>query len=187
MNQPTLSRIFKSFFKIGLFTFGGGYAMIPLILKELVKEKKWLSEERFYDILGVTQSAPGAMAVNIAAFLGYQISGFTGALIAVLGAVLPSFFIILGIAFFFAGFSDSIVVEKLFNGIRPAVVALVVYAGIGLWRRTLSGKLSYFLVIAVVALNLVLGISPVFLILFSAAVTLLIYKHAGGDAGGHSN
>ena len=146
MNKPKLISIFSTFFKVGLFTFGGGYAMIPIIQKELVKGKGWVSEEHFYDILGVTQSAPGAMSVNIAVLLGYQILGFKGALVATLGAVLPSFLIILGIAVFFVNFSENPLVEKIFNGIRPAVVALVAYAGIRLWQRTLTRKASYFLV-----------------------------------------
>lgn len=181
MNKPKLIQIFATFFKIGLFTFGGGYSMIPIIQKELVK-KEWISEERFYDIFVVTQSAPGAMAVNIAAFLGYQISGFRGALIATLGAVLPSFLVILSIAVFFANFYGNPLVERFFSGIKPAVVALVAYAGIRLWQRTLTRRSSYFLVALVVALNLLLGVSPVFLILLSGAVGFLLYSHPGSTS-----
>ncbi|NLY74113.1 MAG: chromate transporter [Firmicutes bacterium] len=182
MNKPKLISIFSTFFKVGLFTFGGGYAMIPIIQKELVKGKGWVSEEHFYDILGVTQSAPGAMSVNIAVLLGYQILGFKGALVATLGAVLPSFLIILGIAVFFVNFSENPLVEKIFNGIRPAVVALVAYAGIRLWQRTLTRKASYFLVALVVILNLFLGISPVLLILISATAGFFLYKQKRREA-----
>lgn len=178
LNKPKLTQLFITFFKIGLFTFGGGYAMIPIIQKELVK-KEWISEERFYDILGVTQSAPGAMAINIAVFIGHQILGFRGALMATLGAVLPSFMIILSIAIFFANFSGNSLVERFFNGIKPAVVALVAYAGIRLGQKTLTRRSSYFLVAGVVALNLLLGVSPVILILISAAVGLLLYSDTG--------
>lgn len=182
MNKPALIRIFLTFFKIGLFTFGGGYAMIPLIQREIVKKGEWLSEEGFYDVLGVVQSAPGAIAVNISAFLGYQILGFKGALVAILGAVLPSFLIILGIAVFFVNFSENPLIEKIFKGIRPAVVALVAYAGIRLWQRTLTRKSSYFLVALIVILNLFLGISPVFLILISATAGFFLYKQKRREA-----
>ena len=115
---------FSIFFKIGLFTIGGGYAMVPLIQNEVVDRKKWISKEDFIDLLAIAQSAPGVFAVNIAIFIGYKLRKKKGAVVMTLGTVLPSFLIILAIAIFFQQFKEFEIVEKIFKGIRPAVVAL---------------------------------------------------------------
>ena len=120
-----LIELFISIFKIGAFTFGGGYAMIPLIEEEVVKNKGWLSKEEFVDILVVAQSLPGALAVNTSVFLGYKISGIFGAITALLAVVLPSFFIILLIAMFFMQFRSNYYVNAAFKGITAAVPILV--------------------------------------------------------------
>ncbi len=114
-----------TFFRIGLFTIGGGYAMIPLIQQKVVDEKKWVSEEELVDLMAVAQSCPGIFAINIAIFIGYKLKGVTGAVLTALGTALPSFIIILAIALFFQKFRDYTIVEKMFMGIRPAVVALI--------------------------------------------------------------
>ena len=118
-------QLFWTFFKIGSFTIGGGYAMVPIIEEELVRKKKWIDSSEFVDILALSQSAPGILAVNISIVTGYRIRKFTGAVTATLGTVLPSFIIILLIAMFFKQFQDNEVVERIFKGIRPAVVALI--------------------------------------------------------------
>ena len=123
-----LIELFISIFKIGAFTFGGGYAMIPLIEEEVVKNKGWLSKEEFVDILVVAQSLPGALAVNTSVFLGYKISGIFGAITALLAVVLPSFFIILLIAMFFMQFRSNYYVNAAFKGITAAVPILVLIA-----------------------------------------------------------
>ena len=116
--------LFLTFVKIGMFTIGGGYAMIPPIEREVVN-KGWLAKQDFMDLFAVTQSIPGIFAVNISIFVGYKLKKLTGSIICALGTILPSFTIILAIALFFNHFQDNVWVIKIFNGIRPAVVALI--------------------------------------------------------------
>ena len=117
-------QIFSTFAKIGAFTIGGGYAMIPLVRDEIVK-KGWLEEKDFPDIVALSQSAPGLLAVNISIFVGYRLKGTKGSIVATLGSVAPPFLIILIIAMAFTGFQDNPVVVRIFKGIRPVVVALI--------------------------------------------------------------
>ena len=114
--------LFLTFVKIGTFTIGGGYAMLPLIQREVV-DKGWLSKEDFIDLFSVAQSLPGIFAVNISIFVGYKLKKVPGGIVCALGSILPSFFIILAIALFFTHVQDNIWVEKAFKGLRPAVVA----------------------------------------------------------------
>lgn len=107
-----------------MFTIGGGYAMIPLIEREIVK-RQWMTKEDFMQMFAITQSLPGVFAVNISIFVGYRLRGFWGSLVCALGTILPSFVIILIIALFFDKFQDNPYVIRIFNGIRPAVVALI--------------------------------------------------------------
>ena len=116
--------LFLTFVKIGMFTIGGGYAMIPLIEREVVN-RGWLDKNDFIDLFAVTQSLPGIFAVNISIFVGYKLKSIRGSIVCALGTIWPSFFIILLIALFFNKFQDNIWVMKIFNGIRPAVVALI--------------------------------------------------------------
>ncbi|MCI6207964.1 MAG: chromate transporter [Prevotella sp.] len=116
---------FKSFFKIGMFTLGGGYAMIPIIEHEVVDKQKWIERDDFIDIVAVAQSCPGVMAINMSTFVGYRLRRTKGAFCMTLATALPSFLIILAIAMFFKQFEDNAVVESIFRGIRPAVVALI--------------------------------------------------------------
>ena len=116
--------LFLIFIKIGMFTIGGGYAMIPLIEREIVK-RGWISKEDFMDLFAITQSIPGILAVNISIFVGYRLKKLPGSIICALGTILPSFLIILAIALFFNQFQNNVWVIKIFNGIRPAVVALI--------------------------------------------------------------
>ena len=117
--------LLSTFFKIGLFTIGGGYAAIPLIQQKVVEEKQWVSDEELTDLMAVAQSCPGIFAINISIFIGYKQGGVKGAIFSTLGTALPSFIIILLIALVFQQFRDNVVVEKTFRGIRPAVVALI--------------------------------------------------------------
>ena len=106
---------FGIFFKIGAFTIGGGYAMVPLIENEIVTKRKWIAQEDFIDLLAISQSAPGILAVNISIFIGYKLRGIRGSIITALGTILPSFIIILAIALFFHSFKDNPIVERIFN------------------------------------------------------------------------
>ena len=127
--MQSLATIFVSFLKIGMFTFGGGYAMLPLIERELITKRKWIEQKEFLDLLTLAQSVPGPIAVNTSVFVGYKVRGLRGAAAALLGTVTSSFVIILAIAIFFAGIRQNPVVDAAFKGMRPAVVALIVVPG----------------------------------------------------------
>jgi chromate transporter len=180
MKRPPLTKIFFTFLKIGAFTFGGGYAMLPLIRDAVVVKEQWISEEGFVDLIGITQSVPGVLAVNSAIFLGYQIAGLPGAFVATLGAVLPSFFIILALAAFFQEFSANKLVARAFKGIRPAVVALIAHAVFQLGKRAIKNGWALMLMLLVFFLNIFLGVNPVFLLLGSA-LTGLVYASLNKD------
>lgn len=123
--MASLGRIFWSFFKIGTFTIGGGYAMIPLMEKELVDRHAWLSREDFLDLLAISQSMPGIFAANMAASVGQRLRGFAGAVVAVVANILMPILMILVLAMFFRQFADNRIVAAVFRGVRPAVVALI--------------------------------------------------------------
>lgn len=130
-----LWQIFAVFAKIGAFTIGGGYAMIPIIEREM-NRRKWIPEEDLPDIVALSQSAPGVMAVNISIFAGYRMRGIKGSIAATLGSVLPSFLIILLIAMVFSSFKDNPVVIRIFKGIRPVVIALIAVPMINMARKS---------------------------------------------------
>ena len=154
--HPTLPVLFWSFAKIGAFTIGGGYAMVPLIRAELVQRQAWLPDEEFAEILGLSQAAPGAIAINTAVFAGYRLRGLAGALVGCLGVVLPSFVIILAIATMFGRLSRLSLVERMFRGMRPAIVGLILAAVIAMsrsilrtWRQwAVAGALFILIVLA---------------------------------------
>lgn len=131
----SLWKIFLVFAKVGVFTIGGGYAMIPVISKEIIS-RGWLTEEELPDMIALAQSAPGVLAINMAVFAGYRIRGVRGSVAAALGSALPSFLIILAIAMLFAGFRDFPVIERMFKGIRPVVVALIAVPMIRMAKST---------------------------------------------------
>ncbi len=125
MGNTKFINLFVSFSKIGMFTFGGGYAMIPLIEAEVIDKRGWIKKEEFLDLLTLAQSIPGPLALNTSAFVGYKMRGYRGALMSLLGVVLPSFTTLLLVALFFTTIRDNAVVIAAFNGMRPAVVALM--------------------------------------------------------------
>lgn len=171
--MQSLQNIFLSFFKIGLFTFGGGYAMLPLIEQELIAKRGWIEHKEFLDLLTLAQSVPGPIAVNTSVFVGYKVRGLKGAAAALLGTVLPSLVIILAIALFFADIRHNPYVDAAFKGMRPAVVALILWPVITLARGL---HWSMYLVIAASALAVWrLGWSPIY-ILIVAAVAGIAWK-----------
>lgn len=175
-NIKQLKEIFVLFFKIGLFTFGGGYAMIPLIEKEIVYNKKWIEKEEITDILAVSQSIPGAIAINSATFIGYKTFGKKGALAATLGVILPSFFIISLIATIFSRFGNNYIVNSVFAGIRPAVVALIAFAVFKIGKTSVKDKAGLVVAIIAMVLVVVFNIHAILVILGGAAFGLLTYK-----------
>ena len=179
-------RLFWTYLKIGTFTLGGGYAMLPLIQREVVDVQHWIDEEEFLNMIALAQAAPGLIAVNSAVFIGWRIGGWRGVAGAVLGAVLPSFLIILAIAMVFSDWKEQPVVEAAFKGIRPAVVALIAAPLFKLTRTALgqpspdSGRrwvqTALPLLIPVAAALLIwLGhVNPVWVILATIVITLLV-------------
>lgn len=167
---PSCSNLFRTFFKIGSFTFGGGFAMIPIIQRECVDNHCWMSNEEFMDMIAVTQSAPGPVAVNSAVFAGYKLAGLGGALSALLGTVLPSFSVILAFAVFFSTQADKNVMQSFFQGVRPAVVGLILGAGLVMGKKSI--KVSLDLLIALTALILLIfaHIHPILLIIAGSLI-----------------
>ncbi len=165
--MQSLATLFGSFLKIGAFTFGGGYAMIPLIEREVIDRRGWIERREFLDLLTLAQSVPGPISLNTAVFVGYRLRGLRGAAASLLGTVLPSFVIILAIALFFAGIRDNHYIDAAFRGMRPAVVALIIGPVISLSRGMHPALL---LLIAASALAIWwLGWSPVWVLLLAAA------------------
>ena len=159
---------FCTFFRIGLFTLGGGYAMIPLIEEEVVNKKQWVSKEEMLDLIAIAQSCPGVFAVNIATFIGYKLNKVRGAIATTIGTALPSFLIILAIAMFFSQFKDNRVVAAIFQGIRPAVVALIAVPTFRLGQRAKLNWYTIWIPIACALAIWALGVSPIWIIIIAA-------------------
>lgn len=160
-----LHELFWSFFKIGAFTIGGGYAMIPLMEQEIVDRRKWLGKEEFMDVMSLAQSMPGVFAVNMATNVGYKTRGAFGAIVAVLGNVLMPIFMILALAIFFRQFSDNAIVESIFKGIRPAVVALIAAPVFKMAKTAKISWRNFWIPVLAALLIWLLGVSPVIIIL----------------------
>lgn len=165
-------QLFYTYLKIGTFTLGGGYAMLPLIQREVVERKKWIDEEEFLNMIALAQAAPGLIAVNSAIFIGWRIGGWRGVCGAVLGAVLPSFLIILVIAMVFSEWKELPAVEAAFKGIRPAVVALIAAP---LFKMAKAAKISWLTALIPIAAALLIWlghVNPVWVILATIVLTL---------------
>lgn len=168
-----LWQLFSSFFKIGAFTIGGGYAMLPVMQREVVNRLGWLSEQEFLETIAVTQSAPGAIAVNTAILIGKQMAGLPGVAAGCLGAVLPSFLIILAIAAFFQNILSWAPALNFFAGVRPAVVALIAHVAYKMGRHLLASKTSLLLYLAALAAILLIpGLHPIWVIFAGGLVAI---------------
>ena len=176
-------QLFWTYLKIGTFTLGGGYAMLPLIQREVVERKKWIDEEEFLDMIALAQAAPGLIAVNSAIFIGWRIGGWRGVCGAVLGAVLPSFLIILAIATVFSEWKELPAVEAVFKGIRPAVVALIAAPLFKMAKAALNIQNSKFkiqnylpLLLSLAAALLIWlgGVNPAWVILATVVITITV-------------
>ncbi|MBR2419207.1 MAG: chromate transporter [Rikenellaceae bacterium] len=167
-----LLTMFGSFFKIGLFTFGGGYAMVPIIQREVIDRRGWVDRDEFVELLTLAQSAPGPIALNTSVFVGYKMRGYAGALAALLGVVVPAFTVILIVAIYFAQFRENVYVNAAFKGMRPAVVALIVSPivslsrGMGAWKYALAAAVALFVWWS--------GVSPIWLIIVAAGAGVAI-------------
>ena len=168
------STLFKTFMKIGIVTFGGGYAMIPIIESDVVDKHQWMTKEEFVDAIATTQICPGALAINISSLLGYKLAKTPGAIVCTLGASLPSFLIILAIAMFFHQFEDNKVIAAMFAGIRPAVVALIAVPTFSLAKSARISLVNCWIPIFTAILIWLMGVNPIWVII-AAAIGGYIY------------
>ena len=166
-------QLFLSFLQIGLFSFGGGYAAMPLIQDQVVTAHGWLSMPEFTDLITISQMTPGPIAINSATFVGYQVCGTFGAFCATVGVVLPSFVVIYAISFVLRQFSELTVVQYAFNGIRAGVLALLLKALLSMYRQSPKGAVSYAVMAGAFVLTAFCGVDAVLVILASAAVGLI--------------
>lgn len=174
-NCIMLFDLFITFFKIGLFTIGGGYAMIPLLQREVVEHKGWLTDQDFLDLMAIAQSAPGVFVVNMAIFVGYRMRGKRGSVACAMGAAMPSIIIILAIALFVGNYRDNEIVENVFKGIRPAVIALILTPTIRLASKAGLNKWTWWVPVVTALLIWRLGVSPVWIILAAIVGAILYY------------
>ena len=167
--QASLWKLFGVFAKMGAFTIGGGYAMLPLIEQEMTS-RGWISQEDIQDIIVLAQSAPGILAVNMAIFTGHKIKGLPGSIVAAVGAVLPSLVIILPIAMFFTEFKDNDIVRRIFQGVRPAAVALILVPAVRMAQSGCKSWWTWAIAIASLLGVAFLKISPIWIILTTISV-----------------
>lgn len=165
--------LFITFFKIGAFTFGGGYAMIPLIQKEVVENKKWITDDDILEIIAIAESTPGPIAINSATFVGFRVCGFWGSFFATLGVVLPSFIIILIISFVLNEFQHITAVQYAFNGIRAGVLALLMKALWTMYKKCPKGIVSYIVMAAAFIITAFFDISALYVIIGCAVFGLV--------------
>lgn len=173
--------LFLSFFKIGTFTIGGGYAMIPLMEKELVDRHHWVSHEDFLDQISLSQAMPGVFAVNMASTVGYRLRGIPGAIAATVGNVVAPIAIILLIAIFFHQFRDNEVVNRIFLGLRPAVVALIAAPVFKMARTAQVSWRNVWIPLVAALLIWLLRVNPVWVVLGAALLGLVYGKWKGGS------
>ena len=169
-------QLFFTFTKIGAFTIGGGYAMLPLIQKEVVERKKWVDAKEFLDMIAISQSLPGVFAVNISVLTGCKLKKTLGGTVAALGAILPSFLIILLIAAFFRHYNENIYIAKAFKAIRPAVVALIAIPVFNTAREARINLKTVIIPVLAAFLIWFCGVSPVYVVLAAAAGGICFMK-----------
>ena len=162
--------LFMVFFRIGLFTLGGGYAMLPLIEREVVDKKRWIGAEDFLNVLAIAQSLPGPIAVNTSVFVGYKTRGVKGSLVGLLGTILPSFLCMIILAAFFVGIRENPTVAGVFTGIRPAVAALILASVYSLAQKAKLNVKTGLLALAAAVLVWLGGVSPAWIVLALACI-----------------
>ena len=177
-----LLQIFLAFFKIGAFTFGGGYAMIPLIQRESVEKHQWVTEDDILDIVAIAESTPGPIAINSATFVGYRAAGVLGSVCATLGVVLPSFVIILALSFVLAQFQEVKAVQYAFNGIRAGVLALLVKALWSMYQKSPKGWAAYVVMGASLIITAVFSVNVIFVIIGCAVFGIITSRIMEGRA-----
>ncbi|MBR5097935.1 MAG: chromate transporter [Spirochaetales bacterium] len=173
--KTSLWTLFITFAKVGVMTFGGGYAMLPILEREVVKNHNWTTSEQMLDYYAIGQCTPGIIAVNVSTFIGYKTRGILGAIVATFGMVFPSLVIITALASVLKMFQDNVYVKKAFAGIRIAVCALMVTAVIGLVRKAVSNIPTAIVAVAALLLQMLLGVSPVIIVICTVAFGLIMY------------
>jgi len=168
-------RLFLTFAKIGLFTFGGGYAMIPLIQKEIIQAHAWLTMKEFVDIIAIAEMTPGPVAVNSATFVGYKLAGVPGAAAATGGVIFPSFVIVVAFATLFLKFKDAPAVKAVLMGIRPAVTALIAAAAISLVKASFVDIAGPIIAALVLIGMFRLDLNPILAIVLAGIVGVFLY------------
>ncbi len=177
--MKNLLKLYAAFFRIGLFTFGGGYAMLPMLQREIVEKYGWATEEELMDYYAIGQCTPGVIAVNTATFVGYRKFGVAGAVFGTLGVISPSIIIITLIAAFFRNYQDSEIVKHAFAGIRAAVTVLIGASVYRIAKKSLIDLPSILIACAVLLVNLLTDLSPVILVLVAGAAGIFIRYFAG--------
>ena len=168
-----LFSFYMIFFRMSAVTFGGGYAMLPILRREFVDNLGWMDEETIMDYYALSQSLPGLIAVNVSVFIGYRYKGVIGAIVAALGMVSPCIIIISAIALFLSGFRDNVYVQRALAGVSVCVVALILQTVLGLWKKGVKDKLGIVIFAVIFALNLLTDISPVVLVIGCGIVGIL--------------
>ena len=171
-----LFALFLAFARVGVMTFGGGYAMIPILEREIVDRHGWASEEELMDYYAVGQCTPGVIAVNTATFIGYKVAGSIGGVVATLGVIFPSLVIITLIAGILTSFADVPAVKSAFAGIRVCVCVLIFNAVVKLWKKAVVDKASLLLFLGVFLLSVFFDISPIVFVVFCAAAGILLTR-----------
>lgn len=170
-----LGELFWSFFKVGLFSFGGGYGMLPFIQQEIIVVRGWLTTEQFMDIVAISQITPGPVAINTATFVGYRVAGTAGSTAATLGVVLPSFIVITILTVLIAKYGRLDPVERIFFGLRPVVVALIAYTAFFLGKTALPDLKSWLIGGGVFFAAKFSKLHPILIILLAALAGILAY------------
>ncbi|MBR6840262.1 MAG: chromate transporter [Oscillospiraceae bacterium] len=171
-----LFALFLAFARVGVMTFGGGYAMIPILEREIVDRHGWASEEELMDYYAVGQCTPGVIAVNTATFIGYKVAGTIGGIVATLGVVFPSVVIITAIAGILTNFADVPAVKSAFAGIRVCVCVLIFNAVLKLWKKAVVDKVTLILFLCVFLLSVFFDISPIVFVVFCAAAGIVLTR-----------
>lgn len=166
--------LFLSFAKVGVLTFGGGYAMLPILQREVAENKKWATEEELMDYYAIGQCTPGVIAVNTATFIGRKVKGHAGSILSTLGVVFPSLVIIIAIAAFVNNFADSPIVQNAFAGIRACVCVLILNAVVKLWKKAIVDKPTLLIFAIVFILSVFTNLSPVVYVILAAVAGIIL-------------
>ena len=173
--KTSLWSLFITFAKVGVMTFGGGYAMLPILEREVVTNHGWATSEEMLDYYAIGQCTPGVIAVNVATFIGNRKRGIPGGIVATLGVIFPSLLIILSLASVLQLFQDNVYVQKAFGGIRIAVCALIASTVIKLAKKTIRSIIAAVITIATLCLELFIGVSPVIIVASVIVFGLIMY------------